>query len=233
MGGKNNDVIIACDYGTRQELMDFLALFKTEKPFIKIGMEAFYSNGPDIVREVKFMGHKVFLDLKLHDIPNTVGRAMKVLSDLQVDMVNVHAAGGSAMMQSARDALNESDTILLAVTQLTSTSEEQMHRELLIDRSMEDTVISYAKNAAASGCNGVVCSPLEASQVKSACGNSFITVTPGIRFSEDNAGDQKRVTTPADARKSGSDYIVIGRSITGAKDPVAAYKRAISDFIGC
>ncbi len=233
MGGKNNDVIIACDYGTRQELMDFLALFKTEKPFIKIGMEAFYSNGPDIVREVKFMGHKVFLDLKLHDIPNTVGRAMKVLSDLQVDMVNVHAAGGSTMMQAAREALSESDTILLAVTQLTSTNEEQMHHELLIDRSMEDTVISYAQNAAASGCNGVVCSPLEACQVKSACGNSFITVTPGIRFSEDNAGDQKRVTTPADARKSGSDYIVIGRSITGAKDPVAAYKRAISDFIGC
>ena len=236
MESKNKDVIIACDYGTKQELMDFLSLFKSEKPFIKIGMEAYYANGPEIVREVKSMGHKIFLDLKLHDIPNTVGRAMKVLSDLNVDMVNVHAAGGSTMIQAARKALDESssDTILLAVTQLTSTSEEQMHHELLIDSQLtiEETVISYARNSAASGCNGVVCSPLEAAQVKKACGNSFITVTPGIRFREDSAGDQKRVTTPADAGRSGSDYIVVGRSITNAKDPVEAYRRAVSEFIG-
>jgi orotidine-5'-phosphate decarboxylase len=231
-------VIIACDFGTRAELMDFLSLFNDcdNKPYVKIGMEAFYANGPEIVREIKGMGHNIFLDLKLHDIPNTVGRAMKVLSDLHVDMVNIHAAGGSAMMQAAKESLMEKspDTILLAVTQLTSTSEEMMHRELLIDsnHTMEDTVIGYARNAASSGCNGVVCSPLEAGIVKKACGKDFITVTPGIRFSDDSKGDQKRVTTPYDAMKLGSDYIVVGRSITGAKDPVEAYQRAVSEFIG-
>ena len=228
----NREVIVACDFRDREEVFSFLDRFTEEKPFVKIGMELFYSGGPAIVREIKARGHRIFLDLKLHDIPNTVYKSMLRLAELDVDMVNVHAAGTSEMMRAARRALDEkgSRALLLAVTQLTSTTEEVMQRELWIGHSMEDTVRHYAQNAAQAGCDGVVCSPLEAGLVKEACGSSFCTVTPGIRFESDEKGDQKRVTTPAMARRLGSDHIVIGRSITGAKDPVEAYRRAVREF---
>ena len=228
------DVIIACDFNSKAEVIAFLEKFKDEKPFVKIGMELFYAEGPDIVRTIKGMGHKIFLDLKLHDIPNTVKKAMAVLSGLDVDMCNVHAAGTKGMMQAALEGLTRADgsrPLLIAVTQLTSTSEERMQKELLIGASMEDTVVQYAKNAKEAGLDGVVCSPLEAAMVKQACGSQFLAVTPGIRFADGAVGDQVRVTTPAKAREIGSDYIVVGRPITAAADPVAAYRQCIKDFI--
>ena len=226
------EVIIACDFQDQKEVLKFLDRFTDEKPFVKIGMEVFYGGGPAIVREIKARGHKIFLDLKLHDIPNTVYRSMGKLAELDVDMVNVHAAGSIEMMRAARRALDEkgSSALLLAVTQLTSTSEEVMQRELWIDHSMADTVCHYALNAKQAGCNGVVCSPLEAKLVTETCGSGFVTVTPGIRFASDAKGDQKRVTTPAMAYALGSSFIVVGRSITGAEDPVAAYHRAKREF---
>ena len=226
------EVIIACDFDDQEKLYDFLDLFRDKKPFVKIGMELFYGNGPQIVREIKRRGHKIFLDLKLHDIPNTVHKSMRKLAELNVDMVNVHAAGSIAMMEAAAKALKEknSDAVLLAVTQLTSTTEEVMNKELWIDHPMEDTVRHYAMNAKAAGCRGVVCSPLEAAAVKEVCGEDFLTVTPGIRFADDDKGDQKRVTTPAKAKELGSSYIVVGRSITSAADPVKAYERACAEF---
>ncbi|MBQ1288889.1 MAG: orotidine-5'-phosphate decarboxylase [Erysipelotrichaceae bacterium] len=226
------EVIIACDFDDQEKLYDFLDLFRDKKPFVKIGMELFYGNGPQIVREIKRRGHKIFLDLKLHDIPNTVHKSMRKLAELNVDMVNVHAAGSIAMMEAAAKALREknSDAVLLAVTQLTSTTEEVMNKELWIDHPMEDTVRHYAMNAKAAGCQGVVCSPLEAAAVKEVCGEDFLTVTPGIRFADDDKGDQKRVTTPARAKELGSSYIVVGRSITSAADPVKAYERACAEF---
>ena len=229
----NHNVIIACDFPSGEQTLAFLDRFEGEKPFVKIGMELFYAEGPAIVRAIKARGHRIFLDLKLHDIPNTVRRAMSVLSSLDVDMVNLHAAGTVEMMRAAVEGLTRSDgtrPILLAVTQLTSTSEEAMHRDLLIGASMPETVAHYAKNAKEAGLDGVVCSPLEAGLVKDACGASFLTVTPGVRFADGDAGDQKRVMTPADARASGSDYIVMGRPITAAADPVAAYRRAEAEF---
>ena len=228
------DVIIACDFNSKAEVIAFLEKFKDEKPFVKIGMELFYAEGPDIVRTIKGMGHKIFLDLKLHDIPNTVKKAMAVLSGLDVDMCNVHAAGTKGMMQAALEGLTRADgsrPLLIAVTQLTSTSEERMQKELLIGASMEDTVVQYAKNAKEAGLDGVVCSPLEAAMVKQVCGSQFLAVTPGIRFADGAVGDQVRVTTPAKAREIGSDYIVVGRPITAAADPVAAYRQCIKDFI--
>ena len=226
------EVIIACDFQNQKEVLNFLDRFTDEKPFVKIGMEVFYGGGPAIVREIKARGHKIFLDLKLHDIPNTVYRSMGKLAELDVDMVNVHAAGSIEMMRAARRALDEkgSSALLLAVTQLTSTSEEVMQRELWIDHSMADTVCHYALNANQAGCNGVVCSPLEAKLVAETCGSDFVTVTPGIRFASDAKGDQKRVTTPAMAYALGSSFIVVGRSITGAEDPVAAYHQAKREF---
>jgi orotidine-5'-phosphate decarboxylase len=226
------EVIIACDFDDVEKLFDFLDLFKERKPFVKIGMEIFYGNGPFIVREIKRRGHKIFLDLKLHDIPNTVYKSMCQLAELNVDMVNVHAAGSIAMMSAAARALKEknSSAVLLAVTQLTSTSEQVMNEELWIDHSMVDTVRHYAHNALTAGCDGVVCSPLEAPAVREECGDDFVTVTPGIRFADDDKGDQKRVTTPARARELGSSYIVVGRSITASADPVAAYERACREF---
>ena len=226
------EVIIACDFDDQMKLFDFLDLFRDKKPFVKIGMELFYGNGPSIVREIKRRGHKIFLDLKLHDIPNTVHKSMCKLAELNVDMVNVHAAGSVAMMEAAARALKEknSNAVLLAVTQLTSTTEEVMNKELWIDHKMEETVLHYAMNAKKAGCQGVVCSPLEAGIVKEACGEDFLTVTPGIRFADDDKGDQKRVTTPAKAKELGSSYIVVGRSITASADPVAAYERACQEF---
>jgi orotidine-5'-phosphate decarboxylase len=228
------DVIIACDFSTKVETLAFLDQFTEKKPFVKIGMELYYSEGPEIVKEIKKRGHKIFLDLKLHDIPNTVYKAIKNIGKLNVDMTNVHAAGGVEMMRKARLALDEvnKDTILLAVTILTSTSEESMQQELLINSSLNDTVIKYANNAREAGLEGVVCSPLEASLIKESCGKKFVTVTPGIRFSSNSTDDQKRVTTPAKAREIGSDYIVVGRSITNADNPVEAYNRCIKEFIG-
>ena len=228
------EVIVACDFETQEQTLAFLDQFQEEKPYVKLGMEVFYGNGPELVRSVKERGHKIFLDLKLHDIPNTVYKAMKQLARMDVDMVNVHAAGTIAMMQAARKALDEekSRTILLAVTQLTSTVQDAMQKELWIDHSMIDTVCHYAENAKLAGCDGVVCSPLESAAVRQCCGDDFITVTPGIRFAEDGKGDQKRVTTPAKARELGSHYIVVGRSITTAKDPVEAYRRACREFEG-
>jgi len=226
------EVIIACDFDDPVKLFDFLDLFRDKKPFVKIGMELFYGNGPSIVREIKRRGHKIFLDLKLHDIPNTVHKSMCKLAELNVDMVNVHAAGSVAMMEAAARALKEknSSAVLLAVTQLTSTTEEVMNKELWIDHKMEETVLHYAMNAKKAGCQGVVCSPLEAGIVREACGEDFLTVTPGIRFADDDKGDQKRVTTPAKAKELGSSYIVVGRSITASADPVAAYERARKEF---
>ena len=230
------DVIIALDFPTREDTLAFLDQFPAgEKPFVKIGMELFYAEGPQIVRDIKARGHKIFLDLKLHDIPNTVKRAMSVLSRLDVDMVNLHAAGASEMMKGALEGLTRPDgtrPLLIAVTQLTSTDAEALKNELLIDVPMADTVMAYAQNAARCGLDGVVCSPLEAALVKGKCGESFLTVTPGIRFADGDKGDQVRVTTPADAKAIGSDYIVVGRPITQAEDPVAAYRRAVKDFLG-
>ena len=229
------DVIIACDFAGREEVMNFLRNFTDEKPFVKIGMELFYGGGPDIVREIKAMGHKIFLDLKLHDIPNTVKKAMSVLSALDIDMCNVHAAGTAAMMSAALEGLTRSDGSrpkLIAVTQLTSTDEERMRRELLINESLEETVLKYAENAKAAGLDGVVCSPLEAASVKNRCGKDFLTVTPGVRFAGGDVNDQKRVTTPAMAREIGSDYIVVGRPITQAENPLAAYRRCLNEFLG-
>ena len=229
------DVIIACDFNSAEETFAFLDKFTGKKPFVKIGMELFYAEGPEIVREIKKRGHKIFLDLKLHDIPNTVMKAMKVLSGLDVDMVNVHAAGTIAMMEAAIKGLPREDgtrPLLIAVTQLTSTDEERMQKELYINKSLEETVMHYAKNAADAGLDGVVCSPLEAGKVHGVCGNGFVTVTPGIRFADGEAGDQVRITTPAKAKEIGSDYIVVGRPITQADDPVAAYERCVEEFIG-
>lgn len=232
----SRDVIIACDFSSKEATLEFLDKFKdTRKPFVKIGMELFYSAGPDIVREIKARGHKIFLDLKLHDIPNTVRKAMKVLSGLDVDMTNVHAAGTIEMMKAALEGLTRPDgtrPLLIAVTQLTSTSEERMRGELLIDASINDTIVKYASNAREAGLDGVVCSPLEAGMVKAACGADFIAVTPGIRFADAAADDQVRITTPARAREIGSDFIVVGRPITAAADPVAAYNRCLADFVG-
>ena len=231
----SKDVIIACDFASAEDCLSFLELFKEEKPYVKIGMELFYAAGPSIVREIKKRGHKIFLDLKLHDIPNTVKKSMKVLSGLDVDMCNLHASGATAMMQAAIEGLTRPDgsrPLLIAVTQLTSTSEEVMKTDLLIDKPLPDVVMHYAKNAANAGLDGVVCSPLEAGKVHEVCGSSFLTVTPGIRFADGEKGDQVRVTTPADARAIGSDYIVVGRPITAAADPVAAYRRCVKDFCG-
>ena len=229
------DVIIACDFNSAEETFSFLDKFTGKKPFVKIGMELFYAEGPQIVREIKKRGHKIFLDLKLHDIPNTVMKAMKVLSDLDVDMVNVHAAGTIAMMEAALKGLTREDgtrPLLIAVTQLTSTDEERMQNELYINRSLEETVMHYADNAKNAGLDGVVCSPLEAEKVHGVCGNGFVTVTPGIRFADGEVGDQVRVTTPERAKEIGSDYIVVGRPITQAAAPVAAYERCVKEFIG-
>lgn len=230
------DVIIALDFPTKAETLAFLDQFPAgEKPFVKIGMELFYAEGPDAVREIKARGHKIFLDLKLHDIPNTVKRAMAVLSRLDVDMVNLHAAGTGEMMRAALEGLTRPDgsrPLLIAVTQLTSTDESALKKELLIDAPMAQTVLAYAQNAAASGLDGVVCSPLEAALVKERCGAGFITVTPGIRFADSAAGDQKRIMTPENAAQNGCDYLVMGRPITNDADPVAAYRRAVKDFLG-
>ena len=231
----NHDVIIALDFPSAQDVYAFLDKFQEEKPFVKIGMELFYAEGPDIVRQIKARGHKIFLDLKLHDIPNTVKSAMRVLSRLDVDMVNLHAAGTIDMMRAALEGLTREDgtrPLLLAVTQLTSTSEERMRKELLINATMPDTVKHYAYNAFIAGLDGVVCSPLEAALVKEACGKNFATVTPGIRFADSAADDQSRVMTPEKARLTGSDYIVVGRPITRAADPVAAYRRCVKEFVG-
>jgi orotidine-5'-phosphate decarboxylase len=230
----NRDVIIACDFSSKEACLEFLDKFSGDrKPFVKIGMELFYAEGPDIVRQIKARGHRIFLDLKLHDIPNTVKKAMQVLSALDVDMVNVHAAGAVAMMKAAVEGLTRADgtrPLLIAVTQLTSTSEEALHDELLIGPSMNETIAKYASNAREAGLDGVVCSPLEAGLVKEACGREFLTVTPGIRFADAKADDQVRITTPARAREIGSDFIVVGRPITAAPDPVAAYQRCIEEF---
>lgn len=228
------DVIIACDFSSKEETLKFLDKFEGKKPFVKIGMELFYSEGPSIVKEIKDRGHKIFLDLKLHDIPNTVYKAMKNVASLGVDLTNCHASGGVEMMKAAQKAIDEvnPETQLIAVTQLTSTSEQIMQEELWIEHSINDTIKHYAANTKKAGLAGVVCSPLEASLVQEACGDDFITVTPGIRFSDDAKGDQKRVTTPAMAREIGSTYIVVGRSITGSEDPVAAYERCVKEFVG-
>ena len=227
----NRDVIIACDFKDKADTLAFLDQFQAEKPFVKIGMELFYGEGPDIVRAIKDRGHKIFLDLKLHDIPNTVHKAMKNLARLGVDMTNVHAAGTIDMMRAAQEGLG-ADALLIAVTQLTSTTEERMQRELLINAPIADTVAHYARNAKEAGLRGVVCSPLEASLVKEACGRDFITVTPGIRFADGDVGDQKRIMTPALARETGTEFIVVGRPITQAADAVAAYRRVCKDFLG-
>ncbi len=228
------DVIVACDFQSKKLTLDFLELFTGRKPFVKIGMELFYAEGPDIVRELKARGHKIFLDLKLHDIPNTVKKAMTVLSKLDVDITNLHAAGTSAMMKAAIEGLTREDgtrPLLIAVTQLTSTDQESMERDLLIKEPIGDVVIHYAKTAKNAGLDGVVCSPLEAGIVKKACGMDFLTVTPGVRFADGDTGDQKRVMTPAEAKRIGSDYIVVGRPITAASDPVAAYERCVKEFV--
>ena len=229
------DVIVACDFPSKEEVLSFLDKFEGKKPFVKIGMELFYGAGPEIVREIKQRGHKIFLDLKLHDIPNTVMKAMRVLSNLDVDMCNLHASGTRAMMEAAIKGLTREDgtrPILIAVTQLTSTDQESMERDLLIHEPIDKVVMHYAKNAKDAGLDGVVCSPLEAGKVHSACGDDFITVTPGVRFADGDVGDQKRVMTPEAAKEIGSDYIVVGRPITAADDPVAAYNRCIKEFVG-
>lgn len=229
------DVIIACDFSSKEQTLDFLKKFGDKKPYVKIGMELFYAEGPAIIREIKSMGHKIFLDLKLHDIPNTVKKAMNVLSGLDVDMCNVHAGGTKAMMEAALEGLVRPDRtrpLLIAVTQLTSTTQERMENDLLIKAPMEDVVGHYARNARDAGLDGVVCSSLESGRVHDICGSKFLTVTPGVRFADDDKGDQARVTTPAKAKELGSDYIVVGRSITGAADPVGAYERCISEFVG-
>ena len=229
------DVIIALDFENREKTLAFLEQFHDNKPFVKIGMELFYAEGPSVVREIKARGHKVFLDLKLHDIPNTVKKAMAVLSSLDVDMVNLHASGTKAMMTAALEGLTRADgtrPLLIAVTQLTSTDQERMENEIGIHRPLEDVVIDYAKNAASAGLDGVVCSPLEAGKIHEACSEKFLTVTPGIRFADSRKDDQARCTTPAMAREIGSDYIVVGRPITSAEDPVAVYERCLQEFVG-
>lgn len=230
------DVIIACDFASAAETLVFLDKFENEerKPFLKIGMELYYAEGNAIVKEIKRRGHKIFLDLKLHDIPNTVKKAMRVLSALDVDMVNVHASGTVEMMKAAKEGLTRADgsrPLLIAVTQLTSTSEKTMQDELLINATIGDTIVKYALNTKAAGLDGVVCSPLEAAMVKEACGNDFMAITPGIRFADSAADDQVRITSPAKARQIGSDYIVVGRPITAADDPVAAYRRCVAEFV--
>ena len=229
------DVIIACDFAGAAQTFDFLDRFTDKKPFVKIGMELFYAEGPEIVREIKRRGHKIFLDLKLHDIPNTVEKAMRVLSGLDVDICNLHAGGTIRMMQAALRGLTREDgtrPLLIAVTQLTSTDQESMAQDLLIEKPLDEVVMHYAENAKKAGLDGVVCSPLEAGKVHARCGGNFLTVTPGIRFADSEAGDQKRITTPAQARTNGSDYIVVGRPVTAAADPVAAYQRCVEEFIG-
>jgi orotidine-5'-phosphate decarboxylase len=228
------DVIIACDFSSAEETLHFLDRFSGKKPFVKIGMELYYAVGPQIVRDIKARGHQIFLDLKLHDIPNTVKKAMHVLSALDIDMCNLHAAGTRAMMEAAVEGLTRPDgtrPLLIAVTQLTSTSQARMQEELLIGDTLENTVLHYARNAKAAGLDGVVCSPLESAAVHGACGASFLTVTPGIRFSSATAEDQVRITTPLKAKELGSDYIVVGRPITAAEDPQAAYMRCCSEFV--
>ncbi len=229
------DVIIALDFDSKAKTLEFLDKFTEEKPFVKIGMELYYAEGPAIVREIKARGHKIFLDLKLHDIPNTVKKAMSVLRELDVDMTNLHAAGTKAMMEAALEGLTRADgtrPLLIAVTQLTSTSQERMTNDLLIEKPLDEVVMHYAKCAAEAGLAGVVCSPLEAGKVHETCGASFVTVTPGVRFADGDVGDQVRVTTPAKAKEIGSDYIVVGRPITQADDPVAAYRRCVAEFVG-
>ena len=229
------DVIIACDFANRDAVMAFLDKFTEEKPFVKIGMELFYGAGPQIVKDIKALGHKIFLDLKLHDIPNTVKKSMAVLSSLDVDLCNLHAAGTKAMMEAALEGLTRPDgtrPLLIAVTQLTSTSQERMEEDLLIREPIDKVVMHYAKCAADAGLDGVVCSPLEAAKVHETCGANFITVTPGVRFADGEKGDQVRVMTPAQAKEIGSDYIVVGRPITAAEDPVAAYRRCVAEFVG-
>lgn len=229
------DVIIALDFKSAEETYAFLDLFPNEKPYVKIGMELYYAEGPSIVKEIKKRGHKIFLDLKLHDIPNTVEKAMRVLSALNVDMCNLHAAGTRAMMRAAIKGLTREDgtrPLLIAVTQLTSTDETALKDELLVGATMEETVKSYALNARESGLDGVVCSPLEAGKVHETCGKAFLTVTPGVRFAGSDAGDQKRIATPARARELGSDYIVVGRPITAAENPAEAYARCVEEFSG-
>ena len=229
------DVIIACDFSSAEQTLAFLDRFTGRKPFVKIGMELYYAAGPEIVREIKARGHKIFLDLKLHDIPNTVKKAMAVLSRLDVDICNLHAAGTAEMMRAALEGLTRPDgtrPLLIAVTQLTSTNQEALEQELVIDRPIDEVVMSYAQNAKNAGLDGVVCSPLEAEKVHRLCGEAFLTVTPGVRFADGDKGDQKRVMTPAQAKAIGSDYIVVGRPITAAADPVAAYQRCCDEFIG-
>lgn len=229
------DVIVACDFASAEEVFSFLDKFKGQKPFVKIGMELFYAEGPSIVREIKKRGHKIFLDLKLHDIPNTVKKSMAVLSRLDVDMCNLHAAGASQMMSAAIEGLTRPDgtrPILIAVTQLTSTDQATMEKDLLIKEPIDQVVMHYALTAKNAGLDGVVCSPLEAGKVHDVCGKEFVTVTPGVRFADGDIGDQKRVMTPAQAKEIGSDYIVVGRPITAAPDPVAAYERCLAEFVG-
>ena len=229
------DVIIACDFDSAEKVFTFLDKFTGKKPFVKIGMELYYAEGPSIVKEIKARGHKIFLDLKLHDIPNTVKKSMAVLSRLNVDMTNLHAAGTGRMMEAAIEGLTRPDgtrPILIAVTQLTSTDEETMKNDLLIEKPIADVVMHYAEVAKNAGLDGVVCSPLEAGKVHERCGEGFVTVTPGVRFADGDIGDQKRVMTPAEAKKIGSDYIVVGRPITAAADPVAAYERCVAEFVG-
>ena len=229
------DVIIACDFDSKEKVLNFLDLFKGRKPFVKIGMELYYAEGPAIVKEIKARGHKIFLDLKLHDIPNTVKKSMAVLSRLDVDMCNLHAAGATAMMKGALEGLTRPDgsrPILIAVTQLTSTDQQTMESDLLIEKPIDQVVMHYAKVASNAGLDGVVCSPLEAEKVHQVCGENFLTVTPGIRFADGEVGDQKRIMTPEQARKIGSDYIVVGRPITAAENPVEAYERCVKEFLG-
>ena len=229
------DVIIALDFDSREKTLAFLDRFQDEKPFVKIGMELFYAEGPDIVRQIRARGHRIFLDLKLHDIPNTVKKAMAALSALDVDIINLHAAGTKAMMRAALEGLTRPDgtrPLLIAVTQLTSTDQDMLEKELWIEKPMEEVVLHYAEIASIVGLDGVVCSPLEAGKVHERCGQRFLTVTPGVRFADGDVGDQKRVTTPAKAKELGSDYIVVGRPITQAEDPVAAYRRCVAEFVG-
>ena len=229
------DVIIACDFESKEKVLNFLDKFEGKKPFVKIGMELYYAEGPEIVKEIKKRGHKIFLDLKLHDIPNTVKKSMAVLSRLDVDMCNLHAGGTINMMKAALEGLTRADgtrPLLIAVTQLTSTDEESMKKDLLIDKPIDEVVMHYAKNTMIAGLDGVVCSPLEAGKVHSVCGDNFITVTPGVRLEGGDVGDQKRVTTPKKARELGSDYIVVGRPITASDDPVSAYERCVREFLG-
>ena len=228
------DVIVACDFASAEQVYSFLDKFGEKKPFVKIGMELFYAAGPEIVRAIKARGHKIFLDLKLHDIPNTVKKSMAVLSGLDVDMCNLHAAGTKRMMEAALEGLTRPDgsrPLLIAVTQLTSTDQESLESDLLIERPMDEVVMHYASNAKEAGLDGVVCSPLEAKKVHECCGKEFLTVTPGVRFADDSVGDQKRVMTPTQAKIEGSDYIVVGRPITASEDPVAAYERCLADFV--